>query len=102
MSELPRGWVVTRLGDIAEVKSGVGFPKHYQGNSTGIYPVFKVGDVSRAYLNSGGLLSISENYVSEKIALQMKVEERPQHQIFCLMQRQYMKEMILHECCIAT
>lgn len=72
MSELPKGWALTALSQIADVQSGVGFPKKYQGKISGFYPVYKVGDVSRSYLNQSGILSISENYVSEETALEMK------------------------------
>lgn len=72
MSELPRGWVRSKLGDVASIQSGVGFPKKYQGNTMGDLPVYKVGDISRAYLGNNGIINISENYVSAKTAIEMK------------------------------
>ena len=35
-----------RLGDVAELRSGVGFPKKYQGKTDGEFPFAKVGDIS--------------------------------------------------------
>ena len=69
---LPEGWINTNIGDIASVNSGVGFPKKYQGHLEGDYPVYKVGDVSKAFLNAKGKLSIAGNYVSAATALEMK------------------------------
>jgi type I restriction enzyme S subunit len=69
---LPEGWINTNIGDVASVNSGVGFPKKYQGHLEGDYPVYKVGDVSKAFLNAKGKLSIAGNYVSAATALEMK------------------------------
>lgn len=72
MSELPKGWVNASLGDIANVQSGVGFPKKHQGVLDAEYPVYKVGDVSRAYLRNKAKLYIAENSVSEETMNLMK------------------------------
>src|SRR5690554_1665030 len=57
-------WATVTLGDLSEVKSGVGFPKKYQGKSSGDYPVYKVGDVSRAVTQGQGLLNAANHYVT--------------------------------------
>ncbi len=72
MSKLPEGWVEVLLGDIAEVISGIGFPKEFQGEESGDLPFFKVGDISRAVLNNRGYLSETENYVSQETARKLK------------------------------
>ncbi|GAB3517033.1 restriction endonuclease subunit S [Photobacterium alginatilyticum] len=72
MSELPKNWIEVRLGSIAKVQSGVGFPKKYQGIADAEYPVYKVGDVSKAFLYNSSLLSESENYVSSETLGVMK------------------------------
>ncbi|ELI5878570.1 restriction endonuclease subunit S [Vibrio parahaemolyticus] len=72
MSELPIGWIETELGNITEVQSGIGFPKKYQGVIDAEYPVYKVGDLSKAFVHSSGLLSKSDNYVSLDTLLLMK------------------------------
>jgi len=52
------------LGDIADVVAGVGFPKDMQGGQDGDIPVFKVGDISTAWLQGKSLLNDSRNYLS--------------------------------------
>lgn len=65
-------WKTSPLSELATVQSGVGFPKKYQGNETGDYPVYKVGDVSRAYLGANGELDKATNYVSKETASVLK------------------------------
>ena len=61
LGEIDSNWRVIRLGQIATIKSGVGFPDEYQGKSSGLYPFMKVGDLGAA--NEFGILSTAENYV---------------------------------------
>lgn len=65
-------WATATLGELSEVKSGVGFPKIYQGQSSGDYPVYKVGDVSRAVTQSQGLLKAANHYVTTEEAGALK------------------------------
>jgi len=65
-------WATVTLGDLSEVKSGVGFPKKYQGQSSGDYPVYKVGDVSRAVTLGQGLLNSANHYVTTEEAGALK------------------------------
>ena len=53
------------LGDVAEVLSGVGFPKDLQGSSDGEVPVFKVGDISNAIKSGTHFLRKSPNNLSK-------------------------------------
>ena len=53
------------LGDVAEVISGVGFPKDLQGSSSGDVPVFKVGDISNAIKSGTHFLRKSPNNLSK-------------------------------------
>ncbi|HEY8907226.1 MAG TPA: restriction endonuclease subunit S [Rhodoferax sp.] len=53
------------LGDVAEVISGVGFPKDLQGSSDGDVPVFKVGDISKAIKSGTHFLRESLNNLSK-------------------------------------
>ncbi|RBP75624.1 restriction endonuclease subunit S [Marinobacter nauticus] len=72
-SESPSNpWATVTLGDLSEVKSGVGFPKKYQGQSSGDYPVYKVGDVSRAVTLGQGLLNSANHYVTTEEAGELK------------------------------
>ncbi|WP_167388399.1 restriction endonuclease subunit S [Pseudomonas mosselii] len=72
MSELPRSWHITSLGEIGLVQSGVGFPNQAQGLTSGDYPVYKVSDVSRSVLQAKGNLKSANNYVSKETAASLK------------------------------
>ncbi|WP_312923971.1 restriction endonuclease subunit S [Stutzerimonas nitrititolerans] len=72
MSGLPKGWQFSLLGEIGSVQSGVGFPNEYQGSTSGTYPVYKVGDVSRGVTQNNGKLQLANNYVSSEIAELLK------------------------------
>jgi type I restriction enzyme S subunit len=39
-------WPVVKLGTVADVVSGFGFPRDYQGDKTSVIPFFKVGDMN--------------------------------------------------------
>ncbi len=52
---------VARLGDVADVVAGVGFPKSMQGREDADVPVFKVGDISTAWTSGQRLLRLSRN-----------------------------------------
>ncbi|WP_369745333.1 restriction endonuclease subunit S [Paenarthrobacter sp. AMU7] len=54
-----------RLGDITELKAGIGFPLKFQGNKTGTYPFAKVGDISRAGRSGSKYLGAADHYVNE-------------------------------------
>lgn len=65
-------WV--QLGDLADLRAGVGFPLSLQGKSNGKYPFAKVGDISRCARSGEVFLSTAENYIdaSEVDALSTK------------------------------
>ena len=44
--QVPDGWQVVRLEDVAKVKSGTGFPLDRQGRRNGTYPFIKVSDMN--------------------------------------------------------
>jgi len=72
LTELPVGWVLSSLGDVAELQSGNGFPKKYQGKSCGEIPFYKVADISRALKNGTFHLQTAQNYVSKRECKEMK------------------------------
>lgn len=57
-----------KLGDVTDVLAGVGFPKEMQGRQDGAIPVFKVGDISAAWLQGKNFLTESRNYLSQEEA----------------------------------
>ena len=74
---VPDAWVFARVERIAEIQSGVGFPKDLQGQKSGDYPLAKVSDISNAVLEDGGVLSTAANYVTVAIAEKLKAKVYP-------------------------
>ena len=65
------------LGEVADVVSGVGFPKVLQGNANGEVPVFKVGDISSAFKSGSRYLRRSPNHLSHESARQLAAKLMP-------------------------
>lgn len=65
------------LGDIADLKAGFGFPKIYQGKTTGDYPFAKVGDISRAGRSGTHALHRADHYVDESDLKLMRASTVP-------------------------
>jgi type I restriction enzyme S subunit len=63
--ELPVNWEVIELGQIADIVSGIGFPKRYQGRKEGEIPVYKVSDISKAWKEGSLYLDESPNNISK-------------------------------------
>ena len=61
---VPDRWKVVRLGDVAHVRGGVGFPLERQGRLNGTYPFIKVSDMNldgnEVYIRS------ANNYVDDQ------------------------------------
>ncbi|WP_213637059.1 restriction endonuclease subunit S [Providencia rettgeri] len=76
-TDLPEGWIEGTLGELVRVSSGVGFPKRFQGKSTGDYPVYKVGDISKAVITNNGYLSSAAHFVKHEEAIELKGEIFP-------------------------
>ena len=66
-----------RLGEVADVVSGVGFPKELQGQSEGEVPVFKVGDISNAVKSGTRYLRTSPNHLSKEAARRLAANLMP-------------------------
>ena len=64
-----------RLGDIAEVRSGWGFPHMYQGQTEGDYPFYKVSDMNLA--GNEAVMTISNNYIDRDTAKKLGVSPVP-------------------------
>ena len=81
-NELPKGWIRSCIGEVcAEINSGSGFPKQHQGKSTGDYPFAKVGDISRHFRSGLKTIESADNYISEKIRIQIKGKAFPKGSI---------------------
>ena len=56
---------MARLGNVCSFFSGTGFPNAYQGQKTGKYPFYKVGDISKNVLLGNRELISSDNYIDD-------------------------------------
>jgi len=65
------------IGDICDITSGFGFPKHLQGKEDGKYPFAKVSDISRAVSSASGQLGSAANYVDESDLKELKAKPVP-------------------------
>lgn len=63
---------MARLGDICTVYTGTGFPVQYQGEASGDYPFFKVGDISKNVAKGNLYLKDCDNYISNETAQKIK------------------------------
>lgn len=63
---------MAKLGEVCDFYAGTGFPNEYQGNTTGKYPFYKVGDISKNVLNGSRELKICANYVDENVVEKLK------------------------------
>ena len=78
---LPEGWVACTLGEVCDVSAGVGFPNELQGQRTGDYPFFKVGDISEAWQAGRKTLVQAKHYVSEDDLIELKARPLRQRSI---------------------
>lgn len=60
------------LGHLVDIKSGNGFPKHLQGNESGDYPFFKVGDISKNAQAGRRKLDRADHYISKETAKKIR------------------------------
>ena len=68
---------LARLGEIAELQAGVGFPVRLQGRSSGDYPVAKVGDISRVGRSGAAVISAANHYIDEIDLTRLKARPIP-------------------------
>ena len=60
------------LKDTCEFYNGTGFPTVFQGLSTGKYPFYKVGDISKNVQLGHKYLEVCDNYIDDDILSQIK------------------------------
>lgn len=66
-----------RLGDVADLQAGAGFPPSKQGRLEGELPFAKVGDISRAVRAGGRGLLDPLNYISRAEAIELRARVFP-------------------------
>ena len=64
--EIEGQWVENRLGKVAEVFQGYGFPEKLQGKTKGKYPFIKVSDISVTINKGSKYICNAVNYVDEE------------------------------------
>ena len=74
---LPEGWAWVKLADVADIFSGIGFPKKYQGETEGKFPFYKVRDISRAVQDGDIHLRQADHYVSQEVCETLKGKPLP-------------------------
>ena len=74
LSDYP-GYQLKLMEEVAEIRSGWGFPKKYQGISSGEIPFFKVSDMNTE--GNTTEISIANNYVSECVGQKLKLNPAP-------------------------
>lgn len=70
-------WENTRIGDVADVLQGYGFPEKYQGRTEGQYPFYKVSDISRSLAMGRRWITDAANYIDQDMLKKMKVKAIP-------------------------
>lgn len=55
-----------KLKDVCAFYTGTGFPKKYQGQLSGTYPFYKVGDIANNVVSGKVYLEQCNNYISEE------------------------------------
>lgn len=68
-------WPVVRVGDVAEVSSGFGFPREEQGDTQQELPFFKVGDMNLP--GNERLLQVAVNTISQAALRRLKAKPFP-------------------------
>lgn len=63
------------LGDVAEVRSGWGFPNAYQGHDDGQYPFYKVSDMNIA--GNETTMNKANNYIDAKAVKKLGIKPAP-------------------------
>ncbi|OKL46125.1 hypothetical protein BSR29_07670 [Boudabousia liubingyangii] len=76
---IPVHWKWVRLGYLGTLKAGTGFPKSFQGKSSGDYPFMKVGTLK--YADASGNLSSAEDWIVEDVRKTLKATLVPKGSI---------------------
>ena len=61
-----------KFKDFSEILAGTGFPIIYQGEKTGKFPFYKVGDIAKNISQGNTLLGFCDNYINDDIVSKIK------------------------------
>ena len=68
-----------KLGEVAEIRAGFGFPIKEQGKKIGDYPFYKVADMN--HIENSIYMNISDNYITCDTAKKLKCNPAPKNTI---------------------
>jgi type I restriction enzyme, S subunit len=71
----PNGAEFKMLAEVAEIRSGWGFPHSYQGNTEGTYPFYKVSDMNLT--GNERVMTVANNFVDEAASRKLGVTPAP-------------------------
>lgn len=71
-------WGIVKLEEIADIRSGNGFPIKYQGRTEGEFPFFKVGDISRNWQKGMITLTNGEHCLSQAEVKAIRAKTLPE------------------------
>ena len=71
-------WETVQLGSVCEIRSGIGFPKRFQGRSAGDIPFAKVRDISTVVKAGGRNLDAADNYISNDEVAPLRGKPMPE------------------------
>ncbi len=71
----PDGVEFKKLGDVCEIRSGWGFPILEQGNKSGEYPFYKVGDMNLP--GNEHFMTVANNYVNSDVSKKLGCNPAP-------------------------
>lgn len=77
--KIPDNWVWTRLGKVAKLSGGSGFPEKYQGFLDKNIPFYKVGSLKN--IDDNFYIENSENYIDKNILDEIKAKLFPKNTI---------------------
>lgn len=63
------------MAEVAEIRSGWGFPNAHQGQTEGTYPFYKVSDMNLA--GNETLMTTANNFIDEPIARKLSITPAP-------------------------
>jgi type I restriction enzyme S subunit len=70
--DFPSDWSRRRVGDVAKVRAGYGFPPRLQGKTSGEYPFYKVSDMNLP--GNERVLSRANNYVDADDLVELRAK----------------------------
>ena len=77
--KIPDNWMWTRLGKVAKLSGGSGFPEKYQGFLDKNIPFYKVGSLKN--IDDNFYIENSENYIDKNILDEIKAKLFPKNTI---------------------